>query len=240
MRSLRNVAALITALVIAAVLARFVRQDHRIAAIRVSQEARRRDPPAAAERVLVRNMLATVRPDGVLYFDFVADVRYATDDTLTLEIRASEDSEFRVQRRGFAVSGGVVSGVAQLGSDHWPVGDGKSYSFRLRDRQGTVLLDGDIYAQVFTIQGPQDELVAWIGLAASLVEVLLAAWAGIDELRRRSSPPSRRRTARPDKEPPLHPGGTHAPPIARDDHRSPAHPEPHRPDGRPAATDAVV
>jgi hypothetical protein len=78
---------------------------------------------------------------------------------------------WRVQR-------GVVRGVVELGSSDWPLEEDESYSFRLAsaDDDDRTLAEGTIIARVSDLAVRPGGALLWIGLLASLIQILQTAF----------------------------------------------------------------
>lgn len=135
--------------------------------------------PVSEEKAQVpcKSTLTEVDGSGRAFFDFRSTVLGAVDEVLFLEIRAIAERDYRRQGDGYkVVRGGMVSGIAELGSIEWPLRGDEEYRFRLVDGRGSSVLDGTILARVYSVDRPQRSAVVAIGVLASILQILVTFW----------------------------------------------------------------
>lgn len=132
-------------------------------------------------QVLCKESLTRVDGAGVAFFDFLASTDLPTGGRLQLMIRPVVDPEFHIQRILYPIDGGMVAGVAQLGSRDYPLRQDESYTFRVVDTAGRAVLDGHISARVHPVLGASQWLIVAIGILASVIQILVAFWPRLTE-----------------------------------------------------------
>jgi len=123
--------------------------------------------------------LLTRAYNGPAPFEFCAELGDSNIEKVILKIRPNESTQYYDQGI-WHVEKGRVRGVAQLGSEGWPVKDDSDYSFRLvvADDDRT-LANGRIIAKVNELAIHPGWLVFVIGLLASVVQIGQAAVMGL-------------------------------------------------------------
>jgi hypothetical protein len=117
--------------------------------------------------------------NGPAAFEFCAELVDSNVEKVVLKIRPIESAQYYDQGV-WRVEKGHVRGVAQLGSEGWPVKDDADYSFRLvvADDDRT-LANGKIIAKVNELVIHPGWLVFVIGLLASVVQIGQATVMGL-------------------------------------------------------------
>jgi hypothetical protein len=132
-------------------------------------------------RILSTDILMRSATTTVVYFDFKALVDSSSISKIRLSIRPSAESEWYEQE--YVVAQGLAMGVAQLGSEKFPVKQREQYTFRLTSTDGSMLSDGQIQAEVDHIAGSENWIIGGIGILASVLQIIYA----ILETRRKPS-----------------------------------------------------
>lgn len=127
-------------------------------------------------QVLSKESLTRVDGAGVAFFDFLASTDLPTGGMLQLLIRPVADPEFHPQRNSYPIDGGMVEGVAELGSRDYPLRQDEDYAFRVVDSDGKSVLAGHIFASVHPILDASQWLIVAIGILASVIQIVVAFW----------------------------------------------------------------
>jgi hypothetical protein len=128
---------------------------------------------------LLRSPVIAQSSNGTLSFDLVARLGPGVTGVLFVDIRAEWSAKYTPQDGVYRVEGDVVRGVIQLGSATDPVRYASRYYFRLRDVAGNVYIDGSIVVQGYRLATTLTTAAAWIGLVASILQVLLVIWESV-------------------------------------------------------------
>jgi len=127
-------------------------------------------------RLLEPQRLAMADGNGVVHFVFAAEVPDVQTARLFLDVLPIQEGRVQTQGQGFAVDGTTVHGMVQLGSPEWPVRGSELYSFTLRDASGHTFLKGDISVQAYPLAAPGADFAMFIGLLASVLQVVQLFW----------------------------------------------------------------
>jgi hypothetical protein len=130
----------------------------------------------ARAHLLEPQRLTMLDGDGVGHFEFAAEVPDVQATTVFLDVLPIQEGQPHTQGQGFAVDGTSVHGMVQLGSPEWPVRGPELYRFTLRDSSGHTFLKGDISVQVYPLAAPDANLAMFIGLLASVLQVMVLFW----------------------------------------------------------------
>lgn len=106
-----------------------------------------------------------------IFFEFVASIDDPSIERVNLCIRPS-DEQVCYQQKGFSISNGQVSGIAQLGSQEYPVVKPEHYTYKLYTIDNNILSNGKINVDVNRVVESEIWLITGIGLFASIVQIL--------------------------------------------------------------------
>lgn len=124
-----------------------------------------------------KNWIITPDSDGIVNFNLMGTVENKNINLCKFEISPNEEGKWYLQMGGYKVIDSTFIGKAQLGSKEYPMEKDQYYGFRLTQDNGNLLAQGTITAKVHKIYGTSSQLLIFITLFASLLQIFLVILA---------------------------------------------------------------
>lgn len=120
-----------------------------------------------------KNWIITPDSDGIVNFNLMGTVENEGINLVKFEISPNEEGKWYLQMGGYKVIDNRFIGKAQLGSREYPMEKDQHYGFRLTQDNGSLLAQGTITAKVHKIYGTSSQLLIFITLFASILQIFL-------------------------------------------------------------------
>jgi hypothetical protein len=167
----RNVVIIVlTAVFITLPLAYFALKPTYFAEILLSQQAQ------SVVQIQSKKTFTKVDGDGRAFFEFRASTSLANGSKVTFEIKPDADPQYHPQGKGFKVDNGMIVGICQLASKEWPLHQNEKYIFHIVNVNQQEIMHGEIIAMVYSIAGSSQLVIGFIGLLASILQIIQALW----------------------------------------------------------------
>lgn len=124
-----------------------------------------------------KNWIITPDNDGIINFNLIGTVENRNINLCNFEISPDEEGKWYLQMDGYKVIDNMFIGKIQLGSKEYPMEKDQYYGFRLTQDNGSLLAQGSITAKVHKIYGTSSQLLIFITLFASILQIFLVVLA---------------------------------------------------------------
>ncbi len=124
-----------------------------------------------------KNWIITPDSDGIVNFNLMGTVENKGINLVNFEISPNEEGIWYLQMGGYKVTDNIFIGKSQLGSKEYPMEKDQHYGFRLTQDNGSLLAQGTITAKVHKIYGTSSQLLIFITLFASILQIFLVILA---------------------------------------------------------------
>lgn len=119
-----------------------------------------------------KNWIITPDSDGIVNFNLMGTVENRNINMCNFEIGPNEEGKWYLQMGGYKVIDNMFIGKAQLGSKEYPMEKDQYYGFRLTQDNGSLLAQGTITAKVHKLYGTSSQLLIFITLFASILQII--------------------------------------------------------------------
>lgn len=110
--------------------------------------------------------------DGIVNFNLLGTVENSNINLCKFEISPNEEGKWYLQMGGYDVINNMFIGKAQLGTKEYPMEKDQYYGFRLTQNNGSLLSQGTITAKVHKLYGTSSQLLIFITLFASILQII--------------------------------------------------------------------
>ena len=124
-----------------------------------------------------KNWIITPDSDGIVAFNLMGAVENGNINLCKFEISPNEEGKWYLQMGSYKVIDNMFIGKVQLGSKEYPMEKDQYYGFRLTKDNGSLLAQGSITAKVHKIYGTSSQLLIFITLFASILQIFLVVLA---------------------------------------------------------------